>query len=42
MDHGQGETCYFLVRWLAGLLAVDCLRDAVLDGYAILPVCALG
>ena len=32
MDHGQGEECYFLVCWFA---CRDCLRDTVLDGYAI-------
>ena len=34
MDRGQGDKCNFLVRWLLGLLAVDCLCDTVLDGYA--------
>ena len=32
MDHGQGEKCYFLVRWFA---CRDCLHDTVLDGYAM-------
>ena len=41
-DHGQGEKCNFLVRWLLGLLAVDCLRDTVLDGHASFSVCVLG
>ena len=39
-DHGQGEKCNFLVRWLLGLLAVDCLRDTVLDGHAFFLLCA--
>ena len=36
MDHEQEENCNFLVRWLLGLLAVDCLRDTVdawMDGW---------
>ena len=28
-----------LVGWLVGLLAVDCLRDTVLDGYAMFLFC---
>ena len=36
------EKCNFLVCWLLGLLAVDCLRDTVLDGHATFSVCALG
>ena len=36
-----GRKCNFLVCWLLGLLAVDCLRDTVLDGHAIVSVCVL-
>ena len=32
----------WLVGWLVGLLAVGCLRDTALDGYAICSVCVLG
>ena len=32
MYHGQRAEYYFLVCWLA---CRDCLRDTVLDGYAI-------
>ena len=31
-----------LVRWLLGLLAVVCLHDTVLDGYANFSACVLG
>ena len=36
----QGENRNFLMRWLLGLLAVDCLRDTVLDGHAFFLLCA--